>query len=678
MEEELKKTEKSIRDILHLVFKHKWKIILIFLAAMIVTAYVINSAPVIYESEAKLAVKMSGPRTVEMVTGISGLSQVEVIAEIELFRSRGFAETVVDSIGLDLILYVPEDKKSTAEKLVDYFKIKNLMKILKRSTPMKEELVEPNLVNPIQLREAAIQKVMSALKISPVRGSSIANVTYQASTPKHAQEILSKIIAIYMVKRFEINTSAISIEFLSVEEQRLKKELAKSEEEFRQYMTEGDIISLPEEQTFLLGRIANLQTEISQTEADIYASLAAVESMRKSLDLRAQLRGEEIRITSLNARLEILNKQIEEAKTELDLLSSKEQNFTQLQRNVERQEQIYNRYLSALEQTRIAKTLENEKISNISVMQEPTYLINPIKKEKKKTLAMGLFLGLAGGIGLAFVLEFLNHTVKSIEDVENKLLLHNITAIPPVKTNLVSRVIKKEVKRKKHHLPISSTKMSKNVTSWLYFLTEVRDCFEDIKARIFDSMKSSGKSTYILGVTSCYREEGVSTIATGLAYSLALFEKENVLLVDSNLHHPNTDEVPGINRPPGLFEMSVKRQRPQSDIENENIYSFSNDNMDDYMSSVDSSKKINKLLPSVERFDYKIIVLDLPTMSEGISVLKSASLVDGIIFVIEAEKVRREVIINAKEKLEKSGVNIFGVVLNKRRFYIPQWLYRKL
>ena len=150
MAEEFKKTEKTIRDILYLVFKHKWKIILIFLAAMIVTASVIKSAPDIYESEAKLTVKISGQRTVEMVTGISGLSQVEIMAEIELFRSRGFAEAVVDIIGQDLILYVPEDKKNTAEKLVDYFKIKNLMKILKTSTHMKKEIVEDNTVKPIQ------------------------------------------------------------------------------------------------------------------------------------------------------------------------------------------------------------------------------------------------------------------------------------------------------------------------------------------------------------------------------------------------------------------------------------------------------------------------------------------------------------------------------------------------
>ena len=100
--------------------------------------------------------------------------------------------------------------------------------------------------------------------------------------------------------------------------------------------------------------------------------------------------------------------------------------------------------------------------------------------------------------------------------------------------------------------------------------------------------------------------------------------------------------------------------------------------MDEYLSQVDGSQKINKLLPSVEKLNYKVIIIDLPSISEGIAVLKSSAISDGIIYVIESEKVRREVIQHAKDKLDNVGANIFGVVLNKRRFYIPKWLYNKI
>ena len=51
---------------------------------------------------------------------------------------------------------------------------------------------------------------------------------------------------------------------------------------------------------------------------------------------------------------------------------------------------------------------------------------------------------------------------------------------------------------------------------------------------------------------------------------------------------------------------------------------------------------------------------------------------DLLILVIESERVRREVIINAKEQMEKTNVDIIGVVLNKQRYHIPNWIYNRV
>jgi Mrp family chromosome partitioning ATPase len=52
--------------------------------------------------------------------------------------------------------------------------------------------------------------------------------------------------------------------------------------------------------------------------------------------------------------------------------------------------------------------------------------------------------------------------------------------------------------------------------------------------------------------------------------------------------------------------------------------------------------------------------------------------VDGVIFVVEAEKTRWPVALAAKEKIVSHGGNILGMVFNKRRFYIPEFVYRKI
>ena len=154
-------------------------------------------------------------------------------------------------------------------------------------------------------------------------------------------------------------------------------------------------------------------------------------------------------------------------------------------------------------------------------------------------------------------------------------------------------------------------------------------------------------------------------------------KKKNVLLVDANLHHPETDRVTGMNRPHGLYEMTIKSQIPKTKGEEEEDILPTGD-MAEYLSKMEDPNKINRLLPAIQKLDYKLIVLDLQSISEGMSAVHSGGVADGLILVVESDKVRREVIDRAREKLLKSGANIICAVLNKRKFYIPRWLYKKL
>jgi Mrp family chromosome partitioning ATPase len=219
--------------------------------------------------------------------------------------------------------------------------------------------------------------------------------------------------------------------------------------------------------------------------------------------------------------------------------------------------------------------------------------------------------------------------------------------------------------------------MIKNITYWLHKIREIRICFDDIKNELYLSTNDNMKKPFVVAITSFYRGEGVSTVALGMAYSIAQFDNKNVLFVDSSSHQINTDKVLGVNRPPGLFEIKVtkdpipdrklKKTRPLTTPYESTVKSklFTNINMD-------------TLLPTVDKHNYQYIIIELPSLSEGASTIRSAKLADGVILVIQAEKVRREVAQRTYEKFEKAGVKLFGVVLNKRKQYIPEWIYSKI
>ena len=68
----------------------------------------------------------------------------------------------------------------------------------------------------------------------------------------------------------------------------------------------------------------------------------------------------------------------------------------------------------------------------------------------------------------------------------------------------------------------------------------------------------------------------------------------------------------------------------------------------------------------------------MPALEEDNSVVRLAGSCDGVVLVVETERLRWETISKAKHHLQQLSVNIFGVLLNKRRFPVPNWIYSAL
>jgi capsular polysaccharide biosynthesis protein len=86
-----------------------------------------------------------------------------------------------------------------------------------------------------------------------------------------------------------------------------------------------------------------------------------------------------------------------------------------------------------MEQARIDQALLSDKISNISVVQGPITSPEAISPRRVMNIALGIFLGIFGGIGLAFFSECLDHSLKKPRDVEEKLNLPTLASIPVFK-----------------------------------------------------------------------------------------------------------------------------------------------------------------------------------------------------------------------------------------------------
>ena len=198
--------------------------------------------------------------------------------------------------------------------------------------------------------------------------------------------------------------------------------------------------------------------------------------------------------------------------------------------------------------------------------------------------------------------------------------------------------------------------------------------YQNIAAVISDSTKK------VLQFIGSREGEGTSTVVREFAKVSATKFGKLVLLLDADQYHPTQHLFFHIVAECGWQEVV----RDNGPIEKA-LHQFGETRLFISPSSrnfASNPQIYNSLLLDVfwkklkQRFD--LILVDSPPATTSTDGLAMSSKVDGVILVVEAEKTRWPVAESVKDRITRSGGNILGIVLNKRRFYIPEWIYNKL
>jgi capsular exopolysaccharide synthesis family protein len=712
--------ERSLRDLYYVFFRHKWKALLFFLAIIATVVVCTFLSDNIYRSEAKLLVRI-GRETVTLdptaTTGtiipVAQSRESEIGTELEIIRSQGIAEEVVDSVGLEAFISPLEG-------------------------PRKQGLLERlGLTAPLSNREAAVLSVMDKLEVDIQKTSWVIGISYEAKNPQLAQKVLSTFIDRYLEKHIEVHRTHGSYQFFTQESNQLRNKLLEAESQLQGLMNQTGISSLDEQRSAILDRISTLRAEIDSTESDLAASRAKAQELQKNLvdtpdlvvtgatvglpnaaadsmrsklyelqlleqdlvskfepesrqvqDVRRQIAAaqvlldqenqarstltkglnatyqeiqsamltEQANISSFQARVNEMKSKLELAKAELKTLNDNSIKITSLEREVEIQEENYRKYSVNLEQARIDDALETGKISNINVVQSATLPIEPVRPNKALNLMVGLLFGIFGGVAIAFFSEYLDHSIKTPDEVEQKLQLPAIACIP---RTVVSRV--------------------SSADEW-DIPTKIREHYEAFKERVLLGPSGAKKAPQVLAITGSHHDEGASTVAANLARTLARPGDGSVLLIDADIRHPSVHQTFESRLSPGLSDILTNGQNIDGVIVPspvQNLHILSAGTINGNLPEIFDSGKFTSLLNSIKK-DYRHVVIDLPAVNEASWALRLAGLCDGVGLVVEAERSRWEVAQRTKELLEQSKAKIIGVIINKRRFYIPRWLYQTL
>jgi len=326
-------------------------------------------------------------------------------------------------------------------------------------------------------------------------------------------------------------------------------------------------------------------------------------------------------------------------------------------------------YLNTLYQKRRElNAVSGEAVSNVSIENYSRLPHTPVGPQRMKTILIAFILSLVAGIGLAFLLDFLDDTIKSIDDVDRYINLPALALIPAVRSD------------RPRLRGGDATPADANDTTALAMVKDVRSPIAESYRHLRTSLllSSAGTAPRTILVTSSQPSEGKTTTAINTAFMLAQTGAE-VLIMDCDLRRPRLHVHFNVSNTRGLTnclsgEASDIDSVVQSYAHLPNLKLLPSGPMPPNPAELLGSEEMRKLLARLsEKFTH--VIVDSPPAISFTDASILSTFVDGVILVVHGGRSSRAVVRRAKQQLLDIGAHIFGVVLNNVRVEKTQDYY---
>ena len=221
-------------------------------------------------------------------------------------------------------------------------------------------------------------------------------------------------------------------------------------------------------------------------------------------------------------------------------------------------------------------------------------------------------------------------------------------------------------------LPAAKTKPPRQVSA-----PPAMERYKDLKTNLLTLHPDGSIKTILFAGTA--HGDGASTTAINFATTLARSSQLKVLLIDANLTTPCLHDVFKIDHVEGLSDLVTKDGGGDQPINvtSGNLHVIPCGSYHSEPVTLLESIAFDQFLKRMrDRYDY--VLLDAPPVHGFSECRVLCAKVDGVVLVIESGKTRRHVALSCKKRVEDAGGKLLGVVVNKRRYYIPDFIYRRL
>jgi len=296
--------------------------------------------------------------------------------------------------------------------------------------------------------------------------------------------------------------------------------------------------------------------------------------------------------------------------------------------------------------------LSGFKANNISIQDPAQKPVIPIKPKKRLNILLSIIVGLLGGMGLAFFMEYLDDSAKTVEDVEAVMKWPFLVNVPEIgsgdgKGEVLEDIDKDLLVNSKPKDPIA-------------------EVYRSLRTRIFFS-STDERPLHSIMVTSPGPQEGKTITLCNLGIAIAQNNKK-VLLVDADMRRPRLHNVfKKASNKVGLSnylsgQCSFNDAIQKTDIEG--VHLVSGGIIPPNPSELLASHKTKEFIAKAKE-TYDIVLLDTPPIGVVTDAAIASKAVDGTIMVIESGKTSKRILAHIYQLLTDAKARMAGIVLNR-------------
>jgi succinoglycan biosynthesis transport protein ExoP len=650
--------------------------------------------------------------------------------QYELLQSRGLAERVVHS--LDLMSDPAFNPGASTAK--------------ERSGATTAEEDEATL------GQLALQ-LKGGLDVEPVRSTQLVRLSFHSSSPDFAAKAVNAFAESFIDMGVEDRYASAgkASTFLSSQIETLKQEISEKESQLQAFSRSSDIVTLDPKSNVILQRLESLNTGLMdakkariEKESHYHEVMtgppeAVADSLAPGVigGLRTQqMSMEQDYATKLKTfkpdwpDMVSLKTQIEEGRTHVDSViremvqkarsdawaeyqtalrqeqslggelesikkeaidqSSAAVQFTNLKVEIETRRALLDQLLRQQSETEVAVRLQDTRESNVRIIDQALVPGGPFSPSLRKDLTYGLLIGLLLGVGVALLLEFLDRTVKTPDEVERRFGLATLAVIqdiadvgktygysaygygygdPPSGERPRVRAGKGKAAagggwlEKKKGTPGGSPQIE--LVPHERPRTLISESYRSLRTAL---LLSSARELKLVAVTSAMAGEGKTATASNLAVVLAQLGRP-VLIMDCDLRKPRLHQVFKISNRMGLVNQLTGTADLDAVIvptEVPNLWILPSGSTPPNPSELLASERLRELLRTLRsRFDY--VIVDTPPALAVTDATLVGTLVDGVVLTLRSHKVTRDEVRLVRDRLRQADIKVLGAVLNRYR-----------